>query len=235
MKKQKVKKQHNQPRTPEGLQYCKTTNGTLDESAVFTRTGTGTYALKEEAYRHFLEFYEFTLELRTFFHVAWETGGRVSELTKILRDNVKGNEITMLNIKKQQKKPEFKTLNVSHKTQQLVEAYLETHDNEYLFYHTPQYYRDHLQPFHKKLTPHCFRRGLGVFMQNRGASKDYIAARLGHKDLRSLPAYMKPENSESNSFMALVFEGKNTRRMSDLSVDEFEALMARVREPTIEV
>jgi len=188
---------------------------------MFFKTAQGKYGLTKEALDLFVE-NSINHNDKLFLQLAFELGARINELISIRKNDLQGNIISVKNSKKHNKNdPLYREILVSDELVYMINEC----DRELLLDKSDRYYRKLCKDYHAELTPHVFRRGMAQWMKDRGASDDIIAARLGHKDKRSLPHYLKIANSTSNDFMKKVFEGIDTRKVSDLSVDELKNIL----------
>jgi len=212
-------------------EFCNSRNMPLGIGRIFSLTQKGKYALRKEALDFFLENHANVLLEKVFLKLAWETGGRVNELVKASRSDLNGNVITLRYNKKGRKKKGMKKgqyeviekrLVLSDDTITTLKAYLKTHDDDRIIPFSDRHMRSLCKKFHKDLTPHCFRRGLGSWLYSQGASEAIIYGRLGQEDNRSLRYYLPSRTQKANEFMMRIFNGEDTRIVSDLTVDEFK-------------
>ena len=205
--------------------YCNTRNATLDIGNLFFKTAQGMYGLKKEALDLFVE-NSLNKNDKLFLQLAFESGARINELISIRKSDLQGNIISVKNSKKHNENdPLYRDILISDELVYMIHEC----DKGLLLDRSDRYYRKLCKQYHKDLTPHVFRRGMAQWMKSIGASNDMIAARLGHKDMRTLPHYLKVANIASNDFMKKVFDGIDTRKIQDLSVDEFKNILSGVK------
>jgi len=220
----------------------------LDTMKVFVRTTQGQKAVTKEAYDNWMINVS-TLEEQLLLTLLWETGMRIGEARMLPTANLWGRVLHVQKNKIKYKcktcgkvkashtrkpaktcgdyledyKPQFKDIEVSDTLHTLLKAWVDLGHSDFLP-NGETYYKKLLKAIHPDLKAHMFRRGMGIYYQQKGASDKVIGSLLGHDGTQNVKFYSESVDSEANEFRRKVFAGVDTRKQSDISVDENKAI-----------
>ena len=216
-----------------------------DTVKLFVTTTKGKKGITESAYDLWMSKAS-TLETQLVLTLLWETGIRIGEarmlpcanlwdrVLHVQKNKIKYKCKTCNNVKAnhtmkkagacqnyvEDYKPQFKDIEVSEKLFILLRAWIELGYNDFL----PKgetHYKELLKSIHPDLKAHMFRRGMGIHYQQKGASDKIIGALLGHDGTQNVKYYSESVDAEANEFRRKVFNGEDTRKVYNISVDEY--------------